>query len=150
LASCEREVRDFHPDAPFSEVVNFAKYERNAQVLSDGKRLYVALNCVGCHAHGGGGMGPALMDDRWLYGWQPRDIYESISHGRPNGMPAFGDKIPPYQTWQIVAYVRSMSGWCAGDAAPGRSDHMAGTPPENSVEKQTPVKDPDPAYGPRP
>jgi cytochrome c oxidase cbb3-type subunit 3 len=26
------------------------------------------MNCSGCHANGGGGMGPALMDDEWIYG----------------------------------------------------------------------------------
>src|SRR6266545_1116448 len=36
-------------------------YEGNAYAISEGQRLYHAFNCVGCHSHGGGGIGPALM-----------------------------------------------------------------------------------------
>ena len=37
-------------------------YERNAYALAQGKRLYHAFNCSGCHANGGGAIGPPLMD----------------------------------------------------------------------------------------
>jgi cytochrome c oxidase cbb3-type subunit 3 len=33
------------------------EFEENAYMVSEGKRLFSAFNCVGCHAHGGGGMG---------------------------------------------------------------------------------------------
>ena len=39
-------------------------------------------------------MGPALMDDAWIYGGRLDQIYNSIYQGRPNGMPAWGGKIP--------------------------------------------------------
>src|ERR1044071_3848683 len=45
--------------------------ETNAYAIAEGKRLYTQLNCVGCHANGGGGMGPPLMDDKWIYGSAP-------------------------------------------------------------------------------
>lgn len=116
-----------------------ASYAENAPSLSEGKRLYTQFNCYGCHAHGGGDMGPPLMDDRWIYGSSPEQIFSSIVAGRPNGMPAYGAKIPAYEVWQLVAYVRSMSGLVSSDAAPGRDDHMQTTPAENSAEKATPV-----------
>jgi cytochrome c oxidase cbb3-type subunit 3 len=40
-------------------------------------------------------------------------------------MPSFRGKIPDHQVWQIVAYVRSLSGLLPKDVAPGRSDHMS-------------------------
>src|SRR5690349_646028 len=43
-------------------------YEGNAFGVSEGKRLFSWYNCQGCHANGGGGMGPPLMDDQWIYG----------------------------------------------------------------------------------
>src|SRR5204862_1075855 len=86
------------------------EYEENAYALSEGQHLYDYFNCVGCHAHGGGGMGPALMDDKWIYGYNPGQIFASIVQGRPNGMPAFRDRIVDYQVWQLAAYVRSLSG----------------------------------------
>src|SRR5207248_2439573 len=98
--------------------------EGNAWAIAQGKQLYEAYNCNGCHANGGGGMGPALMDATWLYGSEPQDVYTSIVEGRPNGMPAFGGRIPDVQVWQLVAYVRSMSGQTRFDVRPARSDHM--------------------------
>jgi len=58
--------------------------------------------------------------------------------GRPNGMPSWRGKIPDYQVWEIVAYVRSLSGQVPQDAAPGRDDSMEGKPPENSMPKEKP------------
>src|SRR5205085_7550008 len=59
-----------------------AETEQNAYDLSEGKRLFAAYNCTGCHANGGGGMGPPLIDRAWLYGSGPRDVYASIVEGR--------------------------------------------------------------------
>src|SRR6476661_809836 len=83
---------------PLPEVTN--PYANNAWAMSEGKRLYTWFNCVGCHAHGGGGIGPALMDDKWIYGARPDQIYATIVQGRPNGMPSFAGKIPDQQLWQ--------------------------------------------------
>jgi cytochrome c oxidase cbb3-type subunit 3 len=99
-------------------------YEHNAWAISEGKRLYTWYNCVGCHSNGGGGMGPPLMDDKWIYGSDPENIFATIVEGRPNGMPSFRGKMPEYQVWQLAAYVASMSGMVPKDAAGGRSDNM--------------------------
>jgi len=147
LSSCKREERDFRPDAPFARTVRFTEeYQNNAYALAEGKRLFRAFNCNGCHANGGGGIGPPLMDDTWIYGSSPDDIFTTLSAGRPNGMPAFGEKLPAYQIWQLVAYVRSMSGLAGSSAAPGRDDHLNAGPPENSRPQETPRKDPDPGF----
>ena len=114
-------------------------YEQNAVALSEGKRLFAWFNCVGCHANGGGGMGPPLMDDKWIYGSNPDQIVATIIEGRPNGMPSFGGKIPDFQVWQLAAYVRSMSGQVPPDAAPSRDDHMNVKDPESRTKKETPV-----------
>jgi cytochrome c oxidase cbb3-type subunit III len=105
-------------------------YNRNAWTIAQGKQLFTWFNCTGCHANGGGGMGPALMDQAWLYGSKPEDIYTSIVEGRPQGMPSFRGKITEPQVWQLVGYVRSMSGLVPLDARPGRTDHMSPHPPE--------------------
>ena len=165
LASCERETRQFSPEAPSTEAVQYtpltdyrvggpageplqgdstlstqppADYEENAYAVSEGKRLYSQFSCHGCHAHGGGDMGPPLMDDRWIYGHRPEQIFTTIIEGRPNGMPSFGSKVPAYQVWQLAAYVRSMSGLTPKDAAPGRDDDIKSSPPENSADPSTP------------
>lgn len=156
-ASCEREERGFRVDPPSASassgvVVGEVRaggttqpsqpvsnpYEKNAYAMQQGQKLYEAYNCVGCHAHGGGDKGPALMDDKWIYGDEPQQIFATIVEGRPNGMPSFRGKIPDFQVWQIVAYVRSMSGLAEENAAPGREDHMNVKTPENSMPQQTP------------
>ena len=84
LAGCYREKRAFSPPAPPSSapddkratsnvaggasaveagVVAIASkaplYEENAFAVNQGKRLFRWYNCNGCHAQGGGNMGPA-------------------------------------------------------------------------------------------
>jgi cytochrome c oxidase cbb3-type subunit 3 len=115
-------------------------YEENAYAVSQGKTLYNQYNCSGCHFQGGGGIGPPLMDADWIYGSSPANIFETIAEGRPNGMPSYGGKIVPDQIWQIVAYVRSMSGLLRKDVAPGRNDDMQVRPQEQSTPKARPVR----------
>jgi len=119
-------------------------YDESAYAVSEGKRLYEWFNCVGCHAHGGGGMGPALIDDQWIYGDAPANIYATIVEGRPNGMPSFRGKIPDDQIWEIVAYVRSLGGLVRGDVASGRDDHLHG----KSSEQASPGQPPQQAFVP--
>ena len=99
-------------------------YEGNAYAISQGQQLFEKYNCSGCHFHGGGGIGPPLMDAEWIYGSSPAQIYESIAQGRPNGMPSWGGHIPEYQIWQLVTYVRSVGGFEGKVATGSRSDEM--------------------------
>jgi cytochrome c oxidase cbb3-type subunit III len=101
-----------------------SRYDENAYAISEGKRLYSWFNCAGCHAHGGGGMGPALMDEKWIYGSDPSQIFNAVAEGRPNGMPSFAGRIGDQETWQLVAYVRSLSQQVPKDAMPSRDDSM--------------------------
>lgn len=158
LAGCEREERGFRVDPPASSRAQTVRltelqpgpaqpmpatkneYEENAFAVSEGARLYQWYNCVGCHAHGGGGMGPPLMDEKWLYGGDPAQVFSTIVGGRPNGMPSFRDKVPDHQIWQLVAYVRSMSGQVPKDVAPGREDNMSTKKPEQATEEKPPAR----------
>ena len=79
------------------------------------------------------------MDEKWIYGSAPTQIYATIMEGRPNGMPSFRGKIQPDQAWKIVAYIRSLSGLVPKDAATQRDDHMKSGPPPNSVDPVKPV-----------
>jgi len=83
-------------------------YEGNLRAIQEGRRLYRWMNCDGCHAEGGGSIGPALWDDQWRYGGRGIDIAESILDGRPDGMPAFRGHLPMDQVWKLVAYVQSL------------------------------------------
>ena len=79
------------------------------EALAVGRRLFNWYNCSGCHGdHAGGGMGPSLRDEVWIYGGTDQQIFNSIYQGRTKGMPAWGTKIPAEQIWQIVAYIKSL------------------------------------------
>jgi cytochrome c oxidase cbb3-type subunit III len=86
-----------------------AAYYNNAEAVNTGKRLFSQYNCSGCHSSGGGGMGPDLMDDVWIYGSRLEQIHQTLVDGRPNGMPAWGGKVPDEQLWDLAVYVRSLS-----------------------------------------
>jgi cytochrome c oxidase cbb3-type subunit 3 len=154
LESCKREERTLVSEAPPNVETQRSRYEvsvakngesarvktwfdQNSWSMTQGAQLYQAFNCVGCHAHGGGGMGPPLMDEKWIYGSEPQQIYGSIVYGRPNGMPSFHGKIPDSQVWQIVAYVRSLSGLANPSAANPRDDHIKGPMPPSSIPATT-------------
>jgi cytochrome c oxidase cbb3-type subunit 3 len=127
------------PGESESEANNGAgPFEFNAYAVAEGQRLYMSFNCVGCHFHGGGGIGPPLMDANWIYGSQPQNIHDTIVEGRPNGMPSFRGRIPDYQIWEIVAYVRSMTGQLPPTVAPARPDNMNVKKPEDVGPKENP------------
>lgn len=156
LAGCHREERRFSEQLPPSTSVDAVVqsdirpggtppphppdfiYQSNAYAISQGKQLYEWFNCKGCHADGGGAIGPALMDDQWIYGDSPPNIYATIVEGRPNGMPSFGGKIPQQQVWQLVAYVRSLAGQVRKDADTARSDHLFTRKSEQSLGPMEP------------
>jgi cytochrome c oxidase cbb3-type subunit 3 len=139
LAACWRERRELRPSPAATaspQRISVTKiqtralgggrpYDDNAYGISEGRRLYEWFNCYGCHGRGGGGSGPALMDDHWLYGSDPASVYTSISEGRPNGMPSFGSQLRPQQVWQLTAYVRSLAGLQRADTVAPRDDAMA-------------------------
>jgi len=97
-------------------------FEGNAYAISEGQRLFAWYNCSGCHANGGGGIGPPLIKTTWIYGGESANLFDTIVKGRPNGMPTWGARIPEYQIWQIVAYVRSLNGQEPTAATPPRTD----------------------------
>ena len=88
--------------------------------LRQGRRFFVQYNCAGCHGdHGGGGMGPSLRDETWLYGGSHGQVAKSIAEGRAYGMPAWSRMLTPAQIWQITAYVKSMRTSHEPQAPPG-------------------------------
>jgi cytochrome c oxidase cbb3-type subunit 3 len=150
--ACEREKRTFRETPPTATPTavrvsalqpgtladtthTINPYEGNAYAQSEGQRLFGWYNCSGCHANGGGAIGPPLMDDEWIYGSAPENIYATIVQGRPNGMPSFGGRIPPYQVWQLVTYVRSLSGLTPSAGRSARAEHMMIYPGSQSLQK---------------
>jgi cytochrome c oxidase cbb3-type subunit 3 len=84
--------------------------KNDPDAVTRGMKDFANFNCSGCHmANGGGGMGPALSNDTWIYRSSAANIYLSIAQGRSAGMPAFGAMLPDRTIWELVAYVQSLS-----------------------------------------
>ncbi len=148
LASCQREKRDVRPAPPELAIFGDAArespirpggpvqpqavvtnpYNGSSYDIAEGQRLYNWYNCSGCHSQGGGGIGPPLIKTQWIYGGEPENLFDTIVKGRPNGMPSWGGRIPAYQIWQIIAYVRSLNGLQPRSATPGRNDTIQTNP----------------------
>ena len=100
-----------------SEPATRNPYAQDEHALVAGRELYAAMNCAGCHGPaGGGGIGPPLADATWIYGSEPENIVQSILQGRPNGMPAFGPKLPASEAWKIATFVEQLSKKAASES----------------------------------
>lgn len=102
-------------------------YTGNAAAIAQGKDLFVAMACSGCHgAGGGGGMCPPVINDTWVYGSDDTTLFNLVKLGstglRATGytrvghenvvgdMPPFGGVVTEDQEWKLIAYVRSKYG----------------------------------------
>ncbi len=102
-------------------------FPHDAVTLNAGRLYFLRYNCAGCHGdHAGGGMGPSLRDQTWIYGSDEDQIFDTIAQGRAHGMPAWGTKLPDDVIWKLVAYVQSLR----TEAEPEPPDQMVPAPPE--------------------
>jgi len=157
LLDCKREARRFGDTPSAPNAVNLVTmselqpgpavvkpalenpYDDNAYAVAEGKRLFDQMNCSGCHSHGGGGIGPPLTDDEWIYGSDPQNIFATITEGRPNGMPSYRGRLPTAQVWQLVGYVRALGGLQGKAIRTTRDDHMMYKESEQARNKGHPT-----------
>lgn len=86
----------------------------NVELLTDaasikkGKEVYDG-NCVACHAgNGGGGIGPNLTDNTWIYNGDIKGVFTTVSEGAENGMIAWKDMLSPDKIQAVASYVLSL------------------------------------------
>ncbi|MBK6638918.1 MAG: cytochrome-c oxidase, cbb3-type subunit III [Rhodocyclaceae bacterium] len=100
-------------------VKDVANYVRSLSGLASdsiraqrGKALF-ATNCAACHGPDAKGMtamgAPNLTDEVWLYGSSEATISETITNGRVNQMPAFGEFLGEAKVHLLTAYVYGKS-----------------------------------------
>ena len=86
-------------------------YTGNAEAMQQGRTLYLQNGCSACHgAGGGGGMGPALLDDEWKFGSDDLTLFKLIKGEIPQQtMPAaFGGVLKDDEIWKLIAFIRSL------------------------------------------
>jgi cytochrome c oxidase cbb3-type subunit 3 len=75
---------------------------------AEGAKIF-AQNCQVCHGEGGkGDICPDLTDRKWKYGNSDEQLFQTISKGRPGGMPNWGNKLSDKQIRDLIAYIRSI------------------------------------------
>jgi cytochrome c oxidase cbb3-type subunit 3 len=84
------------------------------------------------------GVAPNLSDKIWLYGSKEEDIIETITKGRINRMPAFGDFLGDAKVHLLTAYVYGLGGGTKEDppAAPAAAPAADAAAPAAPAEKK--------------
>jgi cytochrome c len=114
----------------------------------EGQKVFMAAGCNGCHGGtGGGGMGPPLTNEIWVYGSDDDTLFRLIALGS-DGLKAEGysrkgsesvvGPMPPHgkivksseDMWKIIAWIRSINPSSAGGgtAAAGGGGDAAPAP----------------------
>ncbi|MBP7776357.1 MAG: c-type cytochrome [Acidobacteria bacterium] len=90
--------------------------------LAEGKRLYNA-QCALCHGiDGGGGYGPSLLVPAFARASDDDGLFRIVRVGIPGVMPGFGDANGPERSWQLAAFVRSLTR-SSGGTVTGNPQH---------------------------
>jgi mono/diheme cytochrome c family protein len=131
------------PEGPYAGIAVSAletttknPYADDSSAADEGRQLFVAMNCTGCHGFEAkaGLMAPQLTDNYWRYGGSDADVFNSIYEGRAKGMPAWGTVLSHKQIWELVSYIRSLGGM-TGPRVPtlvnANSKQAGGPTPQN-------------------
>jgi cytochrome c oxidase cbb3-type subunit 3 len=93
------------PSTPLS-----AAEQQKRQLARQGMELF-NKRCASCHGkygNGTGGLpGPALTRKEFTYGKTPEALRESISKGRPKGMPAYPN-VPPQELDALISFILTL------------------------------------------
>jgi len=130
-------AKGLKPDLNADQIKDLANFVRSLSGLASdslraqrGKELF-AQACAACHGpegKGNVGLAPNLSDKVWLYGSSEDTIVETITKGRQNRMPAFGDFLGESKVHLLAAYVYGLGGGAKAEAkveAPVAADAVA-------------------------
>jgi len=83
-------------------------YTGAAAAIAEGEAVWTAT-CVACHKPDGSGLvGPSLVDPYWKYGDSDESLFETVSKGRPGGMPPWGPVLGTEKIWKVLAYMATL------------------------------------------
>jgi mono/diheme cytochrome c family protein len=111
-----------------------------ASVAEEGRKAYLAAGCNGCHGMGGGGMGPPLTNEVWVYGKDDDTLFRLIALGSDElqkqgysrkGSESVVGPMPPFgaivksddDMWKIIAFIRSVNPSSAGGSSAAVEPH---------------------------
>ena len=125
------------PDLNGDQIKDLAGYVRSLSGLATdsiraqrGKELFGEA-CAACHGPDGKGMvglAPNLTDKVWLYSSSEESIIETITKGRVNRMPAYGEFLGDAKVHLLTAYVYGLGG---GEKASPAAAPVASAPAQS-------------------
>lgn len=93
--------------------------------LAEGKRLY-EVNCTPCHGAEGKGDGTIVQDGKYppppaydsdrIKNTSEGKMYYSVTYGK-NLMGSYASALSPKERWQVIHYIKTLSGTAAAPAA---------------------------------
>ena len=110
-------------------------YQDFKKVAEEGHQKFMSAGCNGCHGGtGGGGMGPPLTNQIWVYGSDDDTLFRLIALGTDQlqkqgysrkgsenvvgPMPPMGTVLrAPDDIWKVIAWIRSVNPSSAGGGA---------------------------------
>jgi cytochrome c oxidase cbb3-type subunit 3 len=102
------EVAERHRAEALAQLPEQNPYHGNPAAIAEGKEVYTTI-CAACHKPDGSGLvGPSLVDPYWKYGHTDHELFETVSGGRPGGMPAWGPVLGTEKIWKVLAYVETL------------------------------------------
>ena len=95
-------------------------YHGNAAAIGEGKQVFDTI-CAACHKPDASGLvGPSLVDPYWKYGNTDVALFETVTKGRPGGMPAWESQLGSEKIWKALAYLETLpKSSTPGVGAPG-------------------------------
>jgi len=83
-------------------------FHGDAAAVAEGKQVFETI-CLACHlADGRGLVGPSLVDPYWKYGHEDAALFQTVSEGRPAGMPPWGAQLGADKIWKVLAYIETL------------------------------------------
>lgn len=88
------------------------KMSRNAVFVDAGRQTFLTT-CASCHKEDlrgtdAGGIGPNLVDNTWIHGGKPTEIFHTVDKGvLEKGMPSWGPVIGARKVSEVVAFILS-------------------------------------------
>jgi len=83
-------------------------YRGDREAIAAGAEIYKTI-CIACHLGEGQGLvGPSLVDPYWKYGNDDAALFETVTRGRPLGMPGWGQQLGAEKVWKVLAFIETL------------------------------------------
>lgn len=91
-----------------AELPSSNPFRGDVTAVAEGKDTWNTV-CAACHKPDGSGLvGPSLVDPYWKYGNDDPSLFETVSKGRPAGMPPWQAQLGTDKIWKALAYMETL------------------------------------------